>query len=345
MPNTIVLMTALVPTVGHLHLIDFAAALAGTGTAHIIVGSMDSEPIHGLTRYTALHTYANNTHNNVIVHHLHRDVPQNPWEHEDFWNLWASIVREFVDVKSTDYFVASELYGLDMAKVLGCTFMPCDIARQTMPVKGTNVREDLFKNFHLIAPTFQHNIRKTVTIFGAESCGKTTMTKMLSKHLDGWFVPEWAREYLETVGSELTQDKMRAIVTGQSALQRSVQTLHGKPFIFQDTDLFSTLGYYRLWGNGTEKDIYSVTSKALWNKSDMYIVMNDKIPFEADPLRYGGDKRESSTQYWIELLEEFNLPYHEVMATDKLGQFLDTTSFIQEWFYREHKHISDYRRQ
>lgn len=344
MPNTIVLMTALVPTVGHLHLIDFAAALAGMGTAHIIVGSMDSEPVHGVTRYMALYTYANNTHNNVVAHHLHRDVPQNPWEHEDFWNVWAGIVREFVDVKPNDYFVASELYGLDMANALGCTFMPCDIARQTLPVKGTDVRDDLFKNFNLIAPTFQHNIRKTVTIFGAESCGKTTMTKTLSRHLDGWFVPEWAREYLETVGPELTQEKMRAIVAGQSALQRSVQTLHGKPFIFQDTDLFSTLGYYRLWNNGTEKDIYSVTSKALWNKSDMYIVMNDKISFEADPLRYGGDKRESTTQYWIDLLEEFNLPFYEVKNTEPQKQLQEVCAFLVKWYEEQHKHIMDYKR-
>ena len=345
MPNTIVLMTALVPTVGHLHLIDFAAALAGMGTAHIIVGSMDSEPVHGVTRYTSLYAYANNTHSNVIVHHLHRDVLQNPWEHDDFWSVWASIVREFVDVNTNDYFVASELYGLDMAKVLGCNFMPCDIARQTLPIKGTNVRKDLLSYFDQIAPTFQHNLRKTVTIFGAESCGKTTMAKKLAGEMDGWFVPEWAREYLETVGSELTQEKMRAIVAGQSALQRSVQNLTGRPFIFQDTDLFSTLGYYRLWGNGIEKDILSVRSKALWNKSDLYIVMNDRIPFEADPLRYGGDKRESGTQYWIDLLKEFNLPFYEVKNIDPQKQLQEVCAFLVNWYENQHKHIIEYRRQ
>ena len=232
MPNTIVLMTALVPTVGHLHIIDFASALAGNGTAHIIVGSLPKEPIHGSIRYGSLFSYADNIHN-VIVHYLYRDMPQNPWEHEDFWQLWASTVREFVDVQSEDYFVASELYGLDMAKVLGCTFMPCDVARQTLAVKSTFVRDDLYNNFHLIAPTFQHNIRKTVTIFGAESCGKTTMTKLLAEKLNGWFVPEWAREYLEITGSDLNQEKMRAIVAGQSALQRSVKVLENKPFIFK----------------------------------------------------------------------------------------------------------------
>jgi HTH-type transcriptional regulator, transcriptional repressor of NAD biosynthesis genes len=345
MPNTIVLMTAFVPTVGHLRLIDFASALAGMGTAHIIVGSMDNEPIHGSLRYTSLYTYANNMHSNVIVHHLHRDVPQNPWEHENFWELWGNIVREFVEVKPTDYFVASELYGLDMAKVLGCSFMPCDIARQTLPVKGSTVRADLLSYFDQIAPTFQHNLRKTVTIFGAESCGKTTMAKKLAGEMNGWFVPEWAREYLETVGSELTSEKMRAIVAGQSALQRSVQVLSGRPFIFQDTDLFSTLGYYRLWNNGTEMDVLSVRSKALWNKSNMYIVMNDRIPFETDPLRYGGNQRESSTQYWIDLLKEFNLPFYEVKNTEPQKQLQEVCAFLVNWYEEEHKYITNFRRQ
>ena len=345
MPNAIVLMTALVPTVGHKYLIDFAKNLAGfKGETHVILGVLSREPVPGLDRLEALvRTYLHDE--NVTIHYLDRDVPQDPSEHPDFWNVWRDIVREFVDVQSDDYFVASELYGMDMARVLGCKFMPCNRYRETVPVKGTDVRNDLMDSFDLILPEFQKHIRKTVTIFGAESCGKTTMTRALSKELNGHFIPEWAREYLETVGAEVTDERMRAIVEGQAALQKTAKNdLFNKPFIFQDTDLFSTLGYYRLWGGGTDHDVDLCEYLAKQLKSDLYIVMNDGIPFEADPLRYGGDKRESGMQYWIDLLEEYKLPYYVVPLGTPYQQTNAACRAVIDVFDKSNRHIREYKR-
>ena len=346
MPNTIVLMTALVPTTGHKYLIDYAKNLLHYvgDQVHVIVGTLEQEPVKGIDRVVAFsRAYINDSR--VKIHWLNRDVPQEPSEHPDFWNVWRDIVREFVDVKPDDYFVASELYGMDMANVLGCQFMPCNRYRETMPVKGTDVRHDLMDSFDQILPEFQKHIRKTVTIFGAESCGKTTMTRALAKELNGWFVPEWAREYLETVGAEVTDERMRAIIQGQSALQTTARDdLKNKPFVFQDTDLFSTLGYYRLWGGGTDHDVDLCEYRAKRLKSDFYIVMNDGIPFEADPLRYGGDKRESKMQFWIDLLEEYNLPYYVVPLGDHRQQLNSACRAVIQMFDEAHKHIREYKR-
>lgn len=346
MPNAIVLMTALVPTIGHKYLIDFAKNLLedATDKVHVIVGTMDCEPVTGPERWFTIHnTYKHNPR--VVVHNLHRDVPQEPSEHPDFWNVWKDIVNEFVKVKPDDYFVASELYGIDMANILGCKFMPCNRYRETVPVKGTPVRQDLISHFDYVLPEFQKYLRKTVTIFGAESCGKTTMTRFLSKSVNGHFIPEWAREYLETVGAEITDEKMRAIIHGQYALQKTAQTdLFNKPFIFQDTDLFSTVGYYRLWGGGTDADNDLVEHFAKKTKSDLYIVMNDQIPFEEDPLRYGGNIRESKTQFWIDLLEEFKCNYYVVQNTEKYRQQKEVASVVIQYFEDETKRIREYER-
>lgn len=346
MPDAIVLMTALVPTVGHKYLIDYAKNLLQYvgDQVHVIVGTMDREPVDSWNRVDAFReTYRNDRR--VVIHRLHRDVPQEPSEHPDFWNVWRDIVREFVDVKPDDYFVASELYGMDMANVLGCKFMPCNRYRETIDISGTKVRSDLMDSFEYILPEFQKHIRKTVTVFGAESCGKTTMTHALAKELNGHFIPEWAREYLETVGAEVTDERMRAIVHGQTALQKTARDdLFNKPFIFQDTDLFSTVGYYRLWGGGTDHDLDLVEYNAKQLKSDLYIVMNDGIPFEPDPLRYGGDKRESGMQFWIDLLEEFKLPYFVVPNTSKHMQTNHACNAVIEMFEQSTQHIKEYKR-
>jgi NadR type nicotinamide-nucleotide adenylyltransferase len=342
MPKAIVLMTALVPTLGHKYLIDFATRLAEE--VHVIVGTMNREPIDGYKRRYALSkTYESNPF--VTVHHLHRDVPQEPNEHPDFWNVWRDIVCEFVDVQPDDYFVASELYGIDMANVLGCKFMPCNRYRETVPIKGTTVRQNLLDNFHHILPEFQQFLVRSVTIFGAESCGKTTMTRALADTFDGWFIPEWAREYLETVGPEITAEKMRSIVEGQTALQATARVdLKNKPLIFQDTDLLSTLGYYRLWGGGSADDLACVTALAVAFQSHLYVVMNDQIPFEPDQLRYGGDKRESKMDFWIDLLKEFHCPYIVVPYGTHEEHLAWLTSQLMNWHDEQFEALIDYRR-
>lgn len=354
MPNAIVLMTALVPTVGHKYLIDFARNLIPSGDGytlnrfrgkvHVILGTLEREPVHGNLRFDALRDAYKGV-DEVVIHHLTRDVPQEPGDHPDFWNVWRDIVIEFVKVEPDDYIVASELYGANMAQALGCRFMPCNRYRETLPIRGSDVRSDLLGNFAYVLPEFQQHLKKVVTVFGAESCGKTTMAKRLAKDMNGWFVPEWAREYLETVGAEVTDERMAAIVAGQAALQDTAYlTLRDKPWIFQDTDLLSTVGYYRIWGGDKRTDMARVERMATERGSDLYIVMSDQIPFEKDPLRYGGETRESSMRFWINLLEEFDAEYVVAPTADHESQAQFLQGYLETWFNVRVGHISGYLR-
>ena len=335
-------MTALVPTKGHKFLIDFCANLARAkgGTAHIILGTLKREPVEPGFRLLAFKDYCDNIPN-VKLHWLYRDVPQEPHEDPNFWETWRDIVREFVDVQPTDTFVSSELYGLDMSRILECNFMPCNRYREVLPVKGTTVRNDLPYSFISVMPDFQWYLRRTVTIFGPESCGKTTMARTLAETMDGHFLPEWAREYLETVGTEVTAERMEAIYYGQRALQTSKEQLFDKPWVFQDTDLFSTLYYYKLWGG---KPPELLRESAWYLKSDMYILMNDAIPFEADPLRYGGDKRESTSDWWEAALIAEKLPYYRVKSTSRSDQMTEVQTFLENFYEQSVKHIKEYKR-
>lgn len=78
--------------------------------------------------------------------------------------------------------------------------------------------------------------------------------------------------------------------------------LSPRPFIIQGADL-STLGYRELCDPAHVPPDLAADARA--SRSDLYIVC-PSIPFEPDPLRY---ERESTDQYWINLLERFELPY------------------------------------
>ena len=54
-------------------------------------------------------------------------------------------------------------------------------------------------------------------------------------------------------------------------------------------------------------------------KSDLYLITQSNIPFEQDPLRYGGDRRESKDEYWIGLCEGYDLNYRVVKPITVIG--------------------------
>jgi HTH-type transcriptional repressor of NAD biosynthesis genes len=347
MPRSIILMTALVPTIGHRFMIDFAATL---GKVEVIICGRTFEPVPLHHRYWAfVDTYPKH---GKVRFHMHADdsAPQNPSGPIDnaFWAYWVRTVNKYIDVHPSDVLVASEGYGIEFAKYLGCQFMPCDPNRRSIDVRGTDVRRDIFGEFQHILPSFRPRVAKRFCLFGAESVGKSTLAQRFHRRFGFAMVPEWAREYQEMVGPEITPEKMRMIENGQYSIQKAVEKNLDSPFIIRDTDLLSTIGYYRIMGQQETES--SLTLFAV-SKSDFYFLLPDNIPFTPDALRYGGDKRESDTAFWRNLLDEFGCEYYEVTSSnieDRVDEiwgvmvrvFADRTRTIRE-FEREAEEVSN----
>lgn len=356
--NGLVLMTAMPPTNGHLALINFASNYIasygdhrGGGTVFVVVSTRECEPLDGFGRYYAL-THATRDMSNVIVLHSRGDVPQNPSEHPDFWNFWKDHINGLLKdlyepFKPDDLLFASEMYGEPLAEVMDMQFIPYDVERKIVDTKASRIRGNMLGYWSDILPEYQHRLRQAVTIFGAESCGKTTMTKELAEcayntgHEFATAVPEWARLYLETVGPTVDEKAMDRIMRGQYAVQRNAYATATTPFIVQDTDLLSTIGYYRIMGIPVPDEILELFEDT---KASLYIVMNSNIPFEPDPLRYGGDKRESTDQFWIDLLEEFQCKYYVVTNTNLDLQYLEIREQMENHFNERFPDVSTFVR-
>lgn len=311
--HALILMTALVPTTGHKDLIEFAAHLPNTHV-WVIIAERTHEPTTAQQRTQALKTTLNQ-HNNITYRTLHdNSAPQNPEDHPNFWEWWKNTIRNTIpELPPTGtLIVASEPYGQNIADTLQGTFIPYDIPRTLNPTRGTTVRENLLTQWDNIIPPFRQHIGLTITIAGQESVGKTTISKALAEEHPNLYtyISEYARPYLETVGADLTQQKMLTIEKGQEALQRQTKHNHPTPIIIQDTDLYATLGYYNIHNQHTSTNTLTKTAKQL--QSDHYFILPDDTPFHTDPLRYGGNKRETETKYWTDQAEHYKLPYELV---------------------------------
>lgn len=312
MTNGLILMTALVPTIGHDYLIRFASNFCDK--LHVIISTRSFEPVSSWTRLTSLQY----THPGVEFYNHHDDdAPQNPPEGDQsaFWNYWADIIYNTIR-PDIDLVFASEPYGQKVADSIGARFIPVDLAREVFPVKGTNVRSDLFRNQHLLNKAFKEKISSNFVLFGAESCGKTTMAKALSKHFHGQYLPEYARPYLETIGSELTEQKMLDIVKGQKAMEDATKL--SNILTFKDTDPLSTLGYYNILGWDAPFELLQNCYNIPYNT--LYLVMDTDNPFVEDELRYGGKIRQSDTAFWVNILERYGQDYKVISGKNKFDQ-------------------------
>lgn len=338
------------PTTGHLHLVAFARHLTD-GEVLVLVCTQPSEPLpferaEAVRRAVARLELAEPLAGRAVVEHLHREVEQDP-DAAGFWDMWRAALRERgVGDDPRDVIVASERYGQRLADLVGCRFLPYDLERAVNPAKATPIRDDPAAHFSQIVPEFHSHLTTTVTVFGAESTGKTTLSRQLARRLGGHWLFEWARPFLEATVNEITVRSMTDIWEGQRALQAHGAALGGSPWIIQDTDLYSTVGYWQLphWAPTLGECPPALITDAARLRSDLYVITPSNIAFEADPLRYGGDEREASDQYWIDVCTRFDLPHVVLTASDPEEREREALAAIRAVGAERHARIAHDRR-
>lgn len=312
MNNGFVMLTALLPTEGHIDLIRFAANFVSYrgGTLHVMVCERSFEPIAGEDRLKWIKSELTGQ-DNIIFHLFSVDsAPQNPQDLPNFWQWWHDAITYTTNKDQFDYVFASENYGATLAETLGAQFIPYDTARDIRAISSTQARRSPKFYWDQIVFGGRQRINRKCgqfVLFGQESVGKTTIAKQLAHMIpESTFSPEWARPYLETVGEDLSEQKMQNIFDAQWAQQVNVTGIN--PITIMDTDILSTIGYMRLYIGNIPPD-WLDNSEINDMLSTHYFLLPDNIAFTKDRLRYGGDKRETTMQYWEDLLCEFDCSY------------------------------------
>lgn len=269
-------MTAMPPTTGHLQLVHFANLLGSDGVV-LILCTQPHEPFAHERAVAMQQALDRAGLDNVTLQHIDKTMEQNP-SADGFWDMWRDILVGY-GITSDDYIVSSETYGKKLAEITGAQFYPYDIDRSINPVKATPIRDDPLAHFDQIIPEFRKYLATTVTIFGAESTGKTTLSRAIAKKLNATWLFEYARPYLENTENVITPGSMTGIWNGQKALQLQADNLRKSPYVVQDTDLFSTVGYWQFphWQSQLGKCPAHLARDAINLQSDLYILTRSNI--------------------------------------------------------------------
>jgi NadR type nicotinamide-nucleotide adenylyltransferase len=140
---------------------------------------------------------------------------------------------------------------------------------------------------------------KRVCLIGPECTGKTTLAEELSAHFGAPWVPEFAREYAQRVGRELTAHDVEPIARGELAL---IDAAPNEGLVILDTDLISTVVYARHYYGQCPSWIETAAAA---RKADLYLLLDIDLPWVADPLRDSASPRESLYEKFAQTLKNY----------------------------------------
>ncbi|MBE0423252.1 MAG: ATP-binding protein [Lutibacter sp.] len=153
------------------------------------------------------------------------------------------------------------------------------------------------------------NIVKVV-LFGPESSGKTTLSKLLARHYNTVWVPEYARDYLQNKWNNerktCENSDMLPIAEGQMKSENEL-ALKADKVLICDTDLLETKVYSEeFYGGFVHPDLEKA---ALQNTYDLYFLTYIDAPWKKDDLRDRPEQRLEMFHAFENALKKHNRRY------------------------------------
>lgn len=247
-----------------------------------------------------------------IVHVDETDMPPYP----EGWSQWSTAVKRLIDEPHIDFIFTSEARDLagynkwfENAKVI-----MIDSDRTRVPITGTMVRDQPMRHWSFMPSVVREQFLKRVAIIGTESCGKTTLTKMLAKHFQTSWVEEYGRTYCEQnlFGDETL---LRFDDYGLIAMRRwqdEIQAARSaNRVLLVDTNALITNFYCKLYEGKVNPLVSEIQALEDY---DLVIYLTDDVPWVADGLRINND-REMTRKVLLDYIQESKPKYADKIVT------------------------------
>jgi HTH-type transcriptional regulator, transcriptional repressor of NAD biosynthesis genes len=212
------------------------------------------------------------------------DTPEIKKRHEDY------ILRE-LNLSGFTHFYSSEFYGEHMSLALGAINRIIDPDRKTIPVSGTEIRENPFAFRHYLHPLVYRDLITNVVFLGAPSTGKTTIASRLAEEYRTVWMPEYGREYWDThqVDRRLSAEQLVEIAEGHLEREEAM-LLEANRYLFTDTNAITTY-IFSLYYHDTAAGRLARLAEEASSRYDLVFVCDTDIPYDDTWDRSGDTNR------------------------------------------------------
>lgn len=317
---------------GHEYLIRFGKEYAEN--LYVIVDCLKEQTIEPELRKK----WIEETIPNINVIALKQNMPQQPEDHPDFWNLWKdTIISEIIKAggEKPDALVASMDYGYKLSEVLECDFVPNDVNGESIPISATQIRNDVFSMWEFLAPASRSYYMKKLCFVGPESSGKTTCAKRIAKDLSTVYVPEHAKSLIEKQNGQFFLHNVEQVAMTQVNSEKALSQFVNKVMIC-DSDPLTTYLWSQVLFNQCPQSVVDLMQA---QKYDMTFLFDENTPFTEDIHRNltckGINELQKERHDFFEQakqkLEELKRPYVVIS-----GDYEQRYEQVKNWIAKEY---------
>lgn len=309
--NGLVIGKFMPPHKGHEYLFRFAKQYCDELT--IVVDCLKTQTISSEMRKEWIEELISG----VKVIALDEFMPQDPSETSDFWDIWINKLKSVAG--QPDVLIASMDYGWELSERLGCDCVQCDVARESIDISATEIRENPIKNWKYIVESARGYFLKKICLIGPESTGKSEVSRLLAKEFDTVFVPEYAKALIDAQKGSFHYHNVSQVAWGQVRAEKALERMTNR-FMFCDSDIITTMAWSEVLFGSIPDELNEI---AKTQKYDHTYLCYPDTTWKSDSHR-NVSERSSEQEFRInmfnhmeELLKLYNRPYSVIKGNDK----------------------------
>ena len=148
-------------------------------------------------------------------------------------------------------------------------------------------RRDPVAGWGQLPPAVRGGLAARICFIGAESSGKTTLSRLMAGRLGTTWVPEYGRDYtIDKIAGgtndEWDTDDFVVIARRQGELEDDMAERAGS-LLFCDTDAFATAIWHERYLHFRSRLVEDIADA---RRYDLYVLCGIDVPFEADGVRF-----------------------------------------------------------
>lgn len=224
-----------------------------------------------------------------------------------------------------DAVFTSEAYGDALAAELGIKHVTVDPARRLVPISGTQLRADPHTHRTFLDPVVYAHFVEKVVLVGAESTGKSTLTRALGESLGTTWVREYGRDVYERENGNLDPEHFLEIALGHRALEDEASSMAStNRWVFCDTNAATTLMWSYLLTGTALPELHALADECKIRYRHTFLCDTD-LPHEQDGWRANTEVRTVQQGFIRQDLATRGIPFQLVS-----GPLATRIPYVQE---------------